>query len=260
MAEGVRAAGPRDALGIDGASGLIAIVGGGGKSSLMFELAASLPGRVVMTTTTRIFASQLERAKSVCRLEDDDWHAKVDDFDTSLLMVGRVDGDRAVGVPREFPSELLARPGVDWVVVEADGSRMLPVKAPAAHEPVIPQASDLVIVVAGIDALAGPIREVAHRPELVSAVAGCSPDQSLTAEALARVLSSREGGLKGAPERARVALLLNKVESASQREAAGRVARAALSEPRVECVAIGALQPADAGDGGDGGSWEVWSR
>ena len=53
VSSGERAAGPREALGIDGSSGLVAIVGGGGKSSLMFALAECLPGRVVLTTTTR---------------------------------------------------------------------------------------------------------------------------------------------------------------------------------------------------------------
>ncbi|MCZ7671711.1 MAG: hypothetical protein M5U34_33595 [Chloroflexi bacterium] len=41
---------------------LVAIVGGGGKTSLMFALANSLPGRIVVTTTTRIFAAQMKLA------------------------------------------------------------------------------------------------------------------------------------------------------------------------------------------------------
>ena len=41
---------------------LVAIVGGGGKSSLMFALAADLPEPVVLSTTTRIFAAQMQRA------------------------------------------------------------------------------------------------------------------------------------------------------------------------------------------------------
>lgn len=259
-AEGVRAASPREALGIVGSSGLVAIVGGGGKSSLMFALAEGLPGRVVMTTTTRIFASQLERAESVCRLQGCNWQAELDAHESSLLVVGRVEGDRAVGVPPELPAQFLARAGVDWVVVEADGSRMLPVKAPASHEPVIPPEADLLVVVAGIDALSGPIRQVAHRPELVSAIAGCSADEVLSPEALAAVLASCEGGLKGIPKQARAVLLLNKVQSASQREAARRVARAALLEPRVERVAIGALQPGPSGALEEGEGWEFWAR
>ncbi|HOU41905.1 MAG TPA: hypothetical protein PK829_11620, partial [Promineifilum sp.] len=57
------------ALGIGGPE-LIAIVGGGGKTSLMFALAATLPGRVVVTTTTRIFAAQMRLAPAVVYADD----------------------------------------------------------------------------------------------------------------------------------------------------------------------------------------------
>ncbi|HID75022.1 MAG TPA: hypothetical protein EYP56_03395, partial [Planctomycetaceae bacterium] len=46
---------------------LVSIVGGGGKSALLFGLARSLPGCAVLTTTTRIFANQTARAAATCR-------------------------------------------------------------------------------------------------------------------------------------------------------------------------------------------------
>lgn len=220
----------------------------------MFALAGLLPGRVVITTTTRIFVSQMDLAQAVCRLDEEDFEDQLDTFDSSLLVVGQVEGDRALGVSPELPAQWLLRADVDWVVVEADGSRMRPVKAPAAHEPVVPREADLLIAVAGIDALAGPIRDVAHRPELVSAIAGLDASERLTPEALAEVLSSPHGGLKNRPELARASLLLNKVETRDQREAARRVARAALVHANVERVVIGALE------GGQSSEWEVWLR
>ena len=116
-----------EALGLAPSGELVAIVGGGGKSSLMFALASQLTGRGVMTTTTRIFSEQMSSAAEVCTLADADWRARLDAFESGLLVVGRVEGERAVGVPSELPAEMLAHPRVDWVVVEADGSRMLPV-------------------------------------------------------------------------------------------------------------------------------------
>ena len=82
----------------------------------------------------------------------------------------------------------------------------------------------------------------------------------MTPEALAAVLASNEGGLKSAPERARTVLFLNKVQSPSQREAARRVARAALLEPRVERVAIGALEASQSAASEEWEGWEVWAR
>ena len=254
MSESMQVRGPREALALDGESGLVAIVGGGGKSSLMFALAEALPGRVVMTTTTRIFASQMQLADEVITLADAGWEARLSGSGSNLLVVGHVDGDRAVGVPPKLPAQWLAQAGVDWVVVEADGSRMLPVKAPADHEPVVPAECDLVVAVAGIDALEQPIADIAHRPERVAAIAGLEPSDHLTPEALARVLAAPEGGLKNLPVGSRAALLLNKVETSAQREAAHRVAKAALQTPRVERVAIGALRP------GSPHPWEVQVR
>ena len=244
MNDATTAAGPVEALGLTGAPELVSIVGGGGKSSLMFALAGALPGRTVMTTTTRIFAAQMNLAPATCSLNDPGWRARLDAFETSLLVVADIDGDRAVGVPSGLPAELLAHPRVDRVLVEADGSRMLPVKAPAEHEPVVPEETTLLVVVAGIDALAGPIRAVAHRPERVAEIAGLDPDEILTPAALACVLTSPEGGLKHAPPGARAAVLINKVASAADREAARRVAEHVLASRRVERVATGALQNA----------------
>jgi molybdenum cofactor cytidylyltransferase len=257
------------ALGLDCPPAVVSIVGGGGKSSLLFALAQELPGRVILTTTTRIFAAQMSLAAEVCTLAEDDWRARFDAVDSSLLVVGRVDGERAVGVPAEILEEMIGHPGADWAVVEADGSRMRPTKAPGSHEPVIPNRTDLLVVVAGIDALAAPIAEVAHRPERVSAITGLSPEEFLSPDSLATLLSSAEGGLKAAPPKARVAVLINKVESDAQRASARRVAEGVLRSPRVERVLLGALRGAGSPSRGSGLSsqgsglssgWEVHRR
>jgi probable selenium-dependent hydroxylase accessory protein YqeC len=230
-----------EALGLAPNGELVAIVGGGGKSSLMFELAQRLPGRGVMTTTTRIFSEQMSSAAECCTLADTDWRARLDAFESALLVVGRVEGERAVGVAPELPAELLAHRRIDWVVVEADGSRMLPVKAPGPHEPVIPMGTTLLVPVVGIDALLKPIAETAHRPERVCAITGLSVEDTLTPAALARLMTSREGGLKGASSAGRTAVLINKVESAVEGALAREVADQILRDPEVERVAIGAL-------------------
>lgn len=254
MSRSTRAATVALALGLGRGPELVAIVGGGGKSSLMFALGRELPGRVVMTTTTRIFAAQTSQAALACSLDDESWEQQLAGFESNLLVIGGVAGERAVGVPPELPSKILARPDVGFVVVEADGSRMLPVKAPAGHEPVIPHETSLLVAVVGIDALSGPISEVAHRPERVCAITGRPPDETLTPDTLAVLLTSAEGGLKDVPPAARVAVLINKVESPPQREVARSLADYVLREARVERVAFGALQGHAPSD------WEVVLR
>ena len=205
---------------------LIAIVGGGGKTSLMFALAEALPGNVVITTTTRIFAAQMKLATAVCTTSNLSQLSHYLAQHGSCLVIGEVEGDKAKGVDPALPGQLLARPDVDYVILEADGSRMRPIKAPAAHEPVIPPDATLVIPVIGIDALDGPLDKVAHRSELVRSV--ISEQYSVSSEQLsfkdvATLLTHPQGGMKGVPQGARVIPFINKVETAAQLQAARQI-------------------------------------
>lgn len=224
----------------------VAIVGGGGKTSLMFGLAGALPGRVVVTTTTRIFAAQMRLAPKVVFCGEEDAFG----LDLGLeehpfvLVVGEAVGEKAHGVLPEVVDKLVERPDVDYVLVEADGSRMRPCKAPGEHEPVIPKRTTLVAPVVGIDAVGGRVGVVAHRPERVGALTGLGVDEVMTAEALATVITHPQGGRKGVPVRARVVPLINKVESAEQLRTARAVARQVLQEQEIERVVIGAIRQA----------------
>jgi molybdenum cofactor cytidylyltransferase len=242
---------------------LVAIVGGGGKTSLMFALARAWPGRAITTTTTRIFAAQMNLSPGVVRiggLAAGDWKADLEALIAQVqphlerfgqcLIVGQLgegsNVEKALGVPPELPGRLLGQAGIDLVLVEADGSRMKPIKAPADHEPVIPAETTLVVPVVGIDALDGPLDEVTHRPERVRELIVNSQrsmvNGQLTAVGVARLLVHSQGGLKGAPEGARIVPLINKVETAVQFAAAREIAHLALHESRIEQVVIGALR------------------
>ena len=54
-----------EAIGLRPSGELIALVGGGGKTSLLFALSGSLSGGIILTTTTRIFAAQMKLAQEV---------------------------------------------------------------------------------------------------------------------------------------------------------------------------------------------------
>jgi molybdenum cofactor cytidylyltransferase len=233
---------------------LVAIVGGGGKSSLMFALGAQLSSPVILTTTTRIFAAQMSLAVQTLIFDPDQPEmASVEQIIAAAkmaghcLVVGAVEGEKARGVPPELPAALQQR-AVMPVLVEADGSRMRPVKAPAAHEPVIPPGSSHVIPVIGIDALAGPLLTVAHRPELIARLLGIETlfggrDHQLTPADVAVLLAHPDGGAKNVPEGAQFIPFINKVETAPERHQAAQIAAYLLHEPRVARVVIGRLQP-----------------
>ncbi len=237
---------------------LVSIVGGGGKSALLFGLGRSLSGCAVLTTTTRIFANQTARAAATCPIGTPEFETVMHSPRDGLLVVGEVEGEKVRGVAADVPATLLAAAGVDFVVVEADGSRMRPAKAPAPHEPVVPEETTLLVVVAGIDALAGPIAQTCHRPERVAALLGLSQDACLDPPRLAELLCHPEAGLKSAPPGARVALLINKIEDPAQWHAGRAVAAAARRHPRIERVVLGALEPSGQVEPGGDVGFEVW--
>lgn len=139
------------------------------------------------------------------------------------------------------------------VFVEADGSRRLPLKAPADHEPPVPAGVDLVVVVAGLGGLGHPLDAArVHRPDRFAALAGCPPGTRLTPDLVARVLVHPRGGLKNIPPGARRVVLLNQADTADRRAAADDLARRIL--PYVHAVVVARLNggetPAEVPPGG----------
>ena len=108
-------------------------------------------------------------------------------------------------------------------MVEADGSRRHPVKAPAVHEPVIPQAATVVVLSMGLDALGKSLAEAAHRPEVTAALLGVSQEATVTPELLAVLATDAFGGRKCLPPEARFVVALTKMTE-ERRAVAGRLA------------------------------------
>lgn len=217
---------------------LIALVGAGGKTTLAFRLVDDLRTahqRVVLTTTTKMGADQTGGLP----VAPPDFSKVRDllDTDGACLVVAASDGHKATGPPPDWIDHLYDQRIADVLVVEADGARQRRVKAPAAHEPVIPTRATLVVAVMAADALNRVIQDVAHRPLRVAAAAGCSPYDHLTPPRAARLLASPIGGRKGVPASARFMVAITKVTD-SERAPATEVA--ALLAP-VECHLIEAV-------------------
>lgn len=230
---------------------VVAFVGGGGKTTTMFRLAGELVAqgkRVVTTTTTRIFAAQIQHAPRHVRVEDEktglrDIRREIARY-PHVLAVGAVNQEgKAPGIAPELVDELIGLEGVDAVLIEADGSRMRPLKAPAEHEPVVPSSTTLLVPVAGIDVVGKPLgNEHVHRAEWVGRIAGIAADTPVQARHVAQVLRDTQGGLKNRPAGARVIPFLNKVETTEQLASARVIADMLLESEAIEAVAIGAAQ------------------
>jgi probable selenium-dependent hydroxylase accessory protein YqeC len=242
-------------------SEVVAFVGGGGKTAAMFRLAREIAARgehVLTTTTTHIFAAQIAQAPAHVVADD----ATRENLSAALaahrhvLVVGATDAGsgRAGGVSLELFRRLRAWFPDVCLLNEADGSRMRPFKAPAAHEPVIPVETTLVVPVVGADVFGRPLdAEHVHRPELVSVLSGAPLGAPITPEIVAGVLAHPAGGRKSVPAGARVVVLINKVETLPDRKPARDTAERLLREPAVDAVLL-------AGVRGDDPVLEVCSR
>ncbi len=201
----------------------MSLVGAGGKTSLLFHLASELGAEgcpVLVTTTTHLA----------------DPRDETDAFAGTVLLLPALErADDAAQIPAPAPGVtlLVARPdepprklkGIDpshvarlatawpFVLVEADGARRLPIKAPAEHEPVVPAGTRVTVGVLGLDALGWPMDErTVHRPERFAAVTGCAAGEPIGWSHVVALARHPEGLFKGA-RGARVALL-NKVDEA----------------------------------------------
>lgn len=152
--------------------GVTAIIGSGGKTSLLYRLADELKdgGSVLVTTSTHILPPE---------------HLPV------RTRTGRVRGVCCVGTPcgiklkaPEQSFEELAGLA-DFVLVEADGSAHLPIKAHASYEPPIPSNANNRILVVGVSGLNRPVGEAAHRAERFRALSG---SELASPEAVAAVI------------------------------------------------------------------------
>ena len=143
---------------------LISLVGGGGKTTTLFTLGEQLAGTTVLTTTTKMGAEQSSSYPVLIDPTDGELRTHLDEAGRALVWKA-ADERRAIGVDGRTCDRWFSI--ADNVVVEADGSRKRPFKAPADHEPVIPSKTTLLVACIGAGAFGQPLAESCHRPDLV---------------------------------------------------------------------------------------------
>ncbi len=226
-----------EALGL-GERAHVALVGGGGKTTLLHALGHQLEGSTILTTTTRMghdqaggFPVVAPDADPVGRAQEETilvW-SRLEEAKTSTVKargVGPEDCDRWASL-------------VDYVVVEADGSRQRPFKAPGPMEPVVPITTTHLISVIGADALGRVIADQCHRPQRVAALAGCDPYRRLSPAYAATVLLHPNGARRACPERAVFSVVITKVDDDSRPLVEELVAELLAREPDLPVVLMG---------------------
>ena len=209
------------ALGVAGPQ-LIAFVGAGGKTTALQRLCAELAtqaGEILATTTTAMFARQLTSLGPLL-LEDEDETPLAVRAREALRAARIVTLARAHSADRKVAGLAPAAVDAIWradvagsVLVEADGSRGLPLKAFGDAEPQLPQATTMVVVVAGLDALGRPLDEDhVHRARLLLPLIEAVEGDAVTPRTFAAALALQVARVRALTPEARVVVLLNKAE------------------------------------------------
>ena len=187
----------------------IAFVGGGGKTTLLHAIGRQLEGKTILTSTTKMGSDQHEGLEILLNPElEEIYNIKAG---LPVMVWKETQSSKAIGVDKKLCDKWFTI--VDHVLVEADGSRKRPFKAPAGHEPVIPDSITLMISTIGADALGRVIADQCHRPLRVAALAECEPYQRLTPIRAAKVLLSERGNRKELPDESRMQIIVTKVTS-----------------------------------------------
>lgn len=216
--------------------GVTAVIGGGGKTTLLRTLGEELAGAghtVLLCTTTKFYPFpglvnlSAPSEQELCQV----LHS------TRLAAAGTpIPGTDKWGALELSMDRLTAL--ADFVLVEADGSAGRPVKAHAAHEPVVPLQADQTILVVGASGFGHPISQAAHRPERYARLAGVPPDALVSPEVETAVLEA---------ESLHHRVYINQVDTEGRLSAAKKL-KELLSCP----VVVGALQQ-------EGGHVLCWS-
>ncbi len=188
------------------------LIGGGGKTTLMFKLAAAWAAcgeRTICATTTKIWVPTPEQCSDLRLGAFSDVLAGLPARPAPLVAVAdRIENGKCLGFSVEETFSL--KTVCQRLIVEADGSAGRPVKGHAAHEPQIAAGAACVIAVVGGWCVGAPLdAEHVHRPERFSAISGRPLGEPVTATDVAGVILGDNGWLGSVPANAAFHVVVN---------------------------------------------------
>jgi probable selenium-dependent hydroxylase accessory protein YqeC len=237
-------------FGINSEVRVIAIVGAGGKTSLMYALAREFLAQnetVISTTSAKIAPPTPDQSPKLLLFEED---PDLKELPEQLRRFRHVTVGRAIMAPHGkldgIPENTIARllDTADKVIVEADGAAGRPIKAPEDWEPVIPSFANLVIPVVGLDCVGKPASEDwVFRLDKFLALTGLRRGDIINPESVAKLLSGDDGALKETGADATVIPFLNKLDLLVDKAAVAAIIRNVTElTDRIQQIVVGKLR------------------
>lgn len=186
--------------------GLVGLVGSGGKTTLLWALAAELAAAgqpVAVTTTTHLHPPLARQAVGLWL-----WGADIPDPSAIsqrlstpgpwCLAASRQATGKLRGLTPTQIDSLLNRSDL-WLLCEADGASGRPLKAWDDHEPALTGRESAIVVLVGGSGLGRPLHpDYVHRPQIMAQALGLAPGQTIPPPALAAYLAGPAGPLRRA--------------------------------------------------------------
>jgi probable selenium-dependent hydroxylase accessory protein YqeC len=212
--------------------GLICLIGAGGKTTTMFIIAAVLKAlgkKVLVTTTTKIFHPEKNQYDSILF----DPSGTISLVETcrpgTITCLGKelnTTDNKIFGIEKEIADGIFNEALFDFILVEGDGAKNKPIKAPGTREPVIPGKTTLTLGVIGLDALGKPVNDDnVHRLEQFCTITGAKENDLIDESIITRLITSPNGIFKSVPENSKRMVLLNKADTLPSHEIAVLISR-----------------------------------
>lgn len=237
---------------------VISIVGGGGKTSTMFKLAEELKSagkKVLVTTTTAIMmpdkgqydlfldASRGDTLESLMEGEDSTWGSE----QIVVYISSFIREDKLKGPELEEVDKIVAKGYFDYILVEADGARCKPIKAPREGEPLLPSSTTVVVGVIGLDSVGKLVEDDrVHRIEIFCDITGLSVGSVITPESIYKLISHRDGLFKNSGLSKRY-LILNKADNSQRLDYAREIESLIGDSDSIERTIVTRLETGEVG-------------
>jgi probable selenium-dependent hydroxylase accessory protein YqeC len=229
----------------------LAIVGAGGKTTLLLSLAKNIrENKVVISTTTKIHYDEARQAlRPIINLQQPDWKEilkkRLDLENQAVLVKQIIKSGKVSGISPSLADEIFRDQKVGYLLLEADGAAGRPIKAPSENEPVIPSSVTKVVAMMGLDVINQPFnQEKVFREKEFQRITGISRGEKLIPKKIFQLFIDPRGLFKGTPPSAKKIVFLNRLDLLSNKRQAFALAELIANKKRrsIDRIIIGSLK------------------